>query len=186
MNSNHINLKSMAAYGNNLNSLITTTTNTSSNSDQNAFSLNSLMCETTPTSPPYAKSNNTAYNTNGFHSPTSPTGTTSNFITSTNLFNLNAIVPPSNFVKSTPPAQLTKLADLKCAIELTNKVSQQTPLIENVSSNIFDSMDCFNLNGDLKSAINGLSINVDDNEMQHFWDARMKDIADAMTYLELI
>lgn len=84
---------------------------------------------------------------------------------------------------------MSKLADLKRAFELTSKASQQTPLIENVTSgSIFDSMDCFSLNGDLKSAINGLSINmVDENDnMQHFWDARMKDIANAMTYLELI
>lgn len=114
----------------------------------------------------------TSTTTNGLHSPT--TTTTSNFITSANMFNANSIVP-SNFVK---PAE--KQCDTKNILDFPTTKVQQSNFIEN--SNIFDALD---FNG-IKSSTKGIN-QVDDNDnLQHFWDARMKDIADAMTYLELI
>ncbi len=68
---------------------------------------------------------------------------------------------------------------------INNDLDKLSQLLSGTRNEPETPFDASCLRAKLSSVSKGVTLDDNDN-LQHFWDARMKDIADAMTYLELI
>ncbi|XKL68816.1 hypothetical protein PGB90_006585 [Kerria lacca] len=138
----------------------------------------------------YTKSNfaNTGY-TNGYndsnYSSISPSTSSSFGSVDSNangvIFNFPPVVVPNSVkskMSSTIGPTFSTFGDITATHTANHDFSKINQLIPSARTEFGNNVDSWKF-----STKNG----VDDNDnLQHFWDARMKDIADAMKYLELI